>query len=257
MAEGFIKTTTIGQEEIFRIGAKSRIFKFDYTANQFQEDSTVATRFGLQKDGVFPITGEDAWGNILFKTVRKGKNKQELILVSRSGSNSFERKRFDISRIFENVNVNTFLEENVIWNMGPEGIVRHVINEPLKTDTVFNTHLNKIILLGDSVFFQGIRGAEQNVSFPYATNSFRFEFAATNFTAGESNEFQYKLEGYDDAWSAWTTENVKEYSRLWEGRYNFLVRGRNYAEQIGTPDEFAFIVAPPWYRTLYAYATYS
>jgi signal transduction histidine kinase/DNA-binding response OmpR family regulator len=120
----------------------------------------------------------------------------------------------------------------------------------------FKTYINKIILLGDSVFYQGIGNADQNLTFPYSSNSFRFEFTATNFVAEERNQFQYMLEGYDDTWSDWTTENIKEYPRLWEGSYIFLVRSRNYAEQPGTTDHFAFVVSPPWFRSFYAYAFY-
>ena len=255
LPDGFLKMNTIGNEEIFRLGTTSRIFRFDYSANRFKEDSAFAKKLGLQDKGVFPVSNEDTEGGFLLKSRREGNSKRQLILLSRKGA-EYVHKRFDASRIFEGVHITSLLEKNTVWQGGNDGISRYGIREPVKAVEPFNTFLNRIILLGDSVFSQGIGGAEQNLSFPYASSSFRFEFTSTNLVAEETNEFQYKLEGYDDAWSEWTTENVKEYSRLWEGDYTFLVRSRNYAEQIGTTDAFAFVVMPPWHRSIYAYVAY-
>lgn len=253
LPEGFIKMNSIGGDDIFRVGVDSRIFRFDYSLNRFREDTLFFKKYGL-KNGLFPISNEDSSGSVLFKTKRKGKNKRHLVLVKPS-QNSFENHRYDVSRVFENVHVTSLLEKNIIWQGGSDGISRYEFNalEPEKT---FQTYLNKIVLLGDSVFFQGVSDVPQNITFPYTSSSFRFEFTSTNFSAEESNEFQYKLEGYDNTWSEWANENIKEYSRLWEGNYKFSVRSRNYAEQIGTTDEFAFVVAPPWFRSFYAYAAY-
>jgi signal transduction histidine kinase/DNA-binding response OmpR family regulator len=255
LPEGFLRMNTIGQKEIFRLGSASRIFRFDYSTNRFKEDTAFAITFGLQDKGIFPISNEEVAGGFLLKSKREGKSKRKLILLTRSGTN-YSHQRFDISRVFEGVHITSLLEKNVIWQGGNDGISRFEILEPAKAGEPFNTFVNKIILLGDSVFFRGIGGAEQNLSFPYTSNSFRFEFTSTNLVAEETNEFQYKLEDYDDAWSEWTTENIKEYSRLREGDYTFLVRSRNYAEQIGTTDSFAFAIMPPWYRSIYAYVVY-
>jgi signal transduction histidine kinase/DNA-binding response OmpR family regulator len=255
LPEGFIKMNTIGGEEVFRIGTASRIFKFNDAESKFYEDTLFTKRFNLEDD-VFPITNDRGKG-VLFKTRKRGKSQRHLIYVTPSGGDQFVHHRFDISRIFENVHVTSFLERNVVWQGGSDGISRFDMSEIQAKDTVsFNTYIDKVILLGDSVFYQGVTGSPQNVSFSHASSSFRFEFTSTNFSAEEANEFQYKLEGYDDDWSDWTKENVKEYSRLWEGNYKFLVRSRNFAQQIGSTDEFAFVVAPPWYRSFYAYAAY-
>ncbi|HKZ37098.1 MAG TPA: ATP-binding protein, partial [Chryseolinea sp.] len=255
LSEGFMRINTIGNEEIFRVGTASKIFRFDYSTNRFKVDTAFAAKFGLKDKGIFPVSNEDAAGGFLLKSRREGNSKRQLILLSREGKN-YTQKRFDISRIFEGVHITSLLEKNVIWQGGNDGISRYEVREPAKAAEPFNTFLNKIILLGDSVFFQGIGGAEQNLSFQHSSSSFRFEFTSTNLVAEETNEFQYKLDGFDDSWSEWTSENIKEYSRLWEGDYTFVVRSRNYAEQIGTTDAFAFVVMPPWYRSIYAYVVY-
>ena len=143
-----------------------------------------------------------------------------------------------------------------MWFGGADGIVRYEMNESPEPGSTFNTHLNKVLLHWRRHSFSGNWLHRPNLTFPYKSNSFRFEFTSTNFKAEELNKFQFKLEGHDNDWSEWTTENIKEYSRLWEGDYKFLVRSRNYAQQVGTTDEFTFSVAPPWFRSLYAYVIY-
>ena len=255
LPEGSVKVSVVGGEEVFQSASEARIFRFDYSQNRFAEDPEFIRRFGLKDDGIFPITDEDLSGNFFFRTTPSAGTKQELILVKRTAA-AFQHLRFDISRIVEHVHVNSFQENNMMWFGGADGIVRYEMNESPEPGSTFNTHLNKVLLQGDSTFFMGIGNITQNLTFPYKSNSFRFEFTSTNFKAEELNEFQYKMEGHDDDWSEWTTENIKEYSRLWEGDYKFLVRSRNYARQIGTTDEFNFSVAPPWFRNLYAYVTY-
>ncbi len=252
LPEGYFKIYSIGNEEIFSIGITSRIFHFDYSSNQFKEDTAFAKKFGLKIKHTFPASDEDSAGRFFFKT----KDHRQLILVTPSG-NSFTHTYYDVSRIFEHVHVNSFLENNIMWNGGADGIVRYELTESSpSSNRTFHAHLNKIILPNDSVLFQGIGGLTQNLILPHSLNSLRFEFTATNFAAAENNEFQYMLEGYDDGWSSWSSENIKEYNRLWEGNYKFLVRSKNYAQQVGTTAEFAFSISPPWYRTFYAYTVY-
>jgi len=38
--------------------------------------------------------------------------------------------------------------------------------------------------------------------------------------------FQYKLEGFDPDWSAWTPQNTKEYTNLPYGEYTFQLKAR-------------------------------
>ena len=253
---GSVTANFIAGEEIFQVGSKPQFFRFNHSSARFEEDSAFIRRFGLPDKNIFPLTDEDSSGSFFFRTMPEDNVRQQLILMKRRDHKSFEAQRFDISRIAEHVHINFYPEKDVWWFGGADGVVRYEIPDLQLHNQPFKTYINKIILLGDSVFYQGIGNADQNLTFPYSSNSFRFEFTATNFVAEERNQFQYMLEGYDDSWSDWTTENIKEYPRLWEGSYIFLVRSRNYAEQPGTTDHFAFVVSPPWFRSFYAYAFY-
>lgn len=91
---------------------------------------------------------------------------------------------------------------------------------------------------------------------PYEMNSLRFVFSATSFEDAPKVQYQYRLEGYDENWSAFTGFTSKEYTNLREGEYIFRVRSRDIYNREGSEASYRFTVQPPWFRTTWAYAFY-
>ena len=87
----------------------------------------------------------------------------------------------------------------------------------------------------------------------YENNSVRFECALTDFANEDHNRFRFRLEGFDDQWSAWTAESSRSYTNLPEGSYRLRVEGRGAAGAAAAERTFAFFVLAPWYRTAPAY----
>ncbi|MCJ8268129.1 MAG: hypothetical protein MJK04_01885, partial [Psychrosphaera sp.] len=54
---------------------------------------------------------------------------------------------------------------------------------------------------------------------------FRYAFAA--FTSRKDRQYQYKLSGFDDEWSSWSSLDQQEYSKLDEGQYSFGLRAKD------------------------------
>ena len=256
LLDGSVTVNFVNNQEVFQVGSNQRTFAFDYEASRFEEKPNFVSNLGLSDKNIFVVSDDDESGRFFFRTMPDDEKRQEIILLEPINGNSLKTRRFNISRISDHVHIHFYNEGNTLWLGGADGIVRFEMNNAKAPDSIFHTYINKIIVLGDSIFFEGIKDAAPDVTFPYQSNSFRFEFTSTNYASEERNQFQYKLEGYDEAWSDWTAENVKEYARLWEGTYTFLVRSRNYAQQEGSTDKFTFTVAPPWYRTWYAYLFY-
>ena len=98
-----------------------------------------------------------------------------------------------------------------------------------------------------------VRGIEM----PYEDNAIRLEFAAPVFGREENVEYQYRLVGFDAAWSTWSTETRKEYTNLPPGHYEFTVRARNVRLWTAGTASYPFSVMPPWYRTVWAYGAYA
>ena len=91
----------------------------------------------------------------------------------------------------------------------------------------------------------------------YRDNQIHFEFSSLAFSTTIEPEFQYRLDGFENQWSEWTSTNTKEYTNLPEGNYTFLVRSRNAIGQISESATYDFKILAPWYRTNLAYGGYT
>ena len=89
-------------------------------------------------------------------------------------------------------------------------------------------------------------------------NSLTFYFAAPNFDQNSHTLYAYRLLGHhrEAAWSTWTPERKKDYTLLPPGDYVFEVKARNGLGAESAPASYAFSVAPPWYRSLWALIGY-
>lgn len=91
----------------------------------------------------------------------------------------------------------------------------------------------------------------------YRENIISFSFAALDYHASDKNQYQYKLEGFDENWvDAGYRRNVT-YTNLPSGTYTFKVKASN-SDQIWSDDVATLqiaISAPPW-KTWWAYLIY-
>lgn len=106
-------------------------------------------------------------------------------------------------------------------------------------------------------FRPGARELGRSLVLPYARNALRFEFAAAISDQIDGLDYQVRLDGFDDGWSKWSRETIKEYTNLREGAYNFRVRARDSWGAISDEGSFRFEVEPPSYRTFWAYGLYA
>ncbi|MBO7143901.1 MAG: SpoIIE family protein phosphatase [Salinivirgaceae bacterium] len=109
---------------------------------------------------------------------------------------------------------------------------------------------------GKSIIKKQIRDNEHKVVIPYKNNSLTFAYSATFFDEENKTEYSTMLEGDDKTWSKWKTST--EYSRrgLSEGKYVFKVKARNIYGVESPVAEYAFIIRPPFYRSIVAYIFY-
>jgi DNA-binding CsgD family transcriptional regulator/ligand-binding sensor domain-containing protein len=91
--------------------------------------------------------------------------------------------------------------------------------------------------------------------FRYNDNTIAIHFAASQFSEGGIS-FQYKLDGFDNDWSAWSTKNYKEYTNLPAGNFVFQLRARTTQGKTTPVLSYKFRILPPWYGTIYAWIVY-
>ncbi len=115
-----------------------------------------------------------------------------------------------------------------------------------KPETAFATHLVSVRhVQRDSVLYGGFGP----VSAPNLTNRSGVHFAvSTPFYDGV--QYRYRLDGFDEQWSAWTDAASHEYSTLQPGQYVFRAQSRSRHGQLSEEATYAFSILPPWYATL-------
>jgi PAS domain S-box-containing protein len=151
--------------------------------------------------------------------------------------------------------------DSLVWIGGSEGLYK--FDRRIKKDYLqpFHTVIRKIskgedkttILLGHT------NNDLNNIIGPpikYSENTLRFEYACIFFEDELSNQYSYRLNGEPEKWSTWSSETIKEFTNLREGKYIFEVKGRNIYGIESTTDSFSFRILPPWYRSFWAYCLY-
>ncbi|WP_375560800.1 SpoIIE family protein phosphatase [Bernardetia sp. OM2101] len=158
--------------------------------------------------------------------------------------------------------------DGTMWFGGSEGVFRY---DP-KRDTDYykarNILIRKVQVGKDSVVYGGFTQKyliNKNPSYqiisldedlPYDLNSITFEFSLPNFGEGKS-KYRYRLKGFSDEWSEWTTDSKAIYTNLFEGEYTFEVEGKNSYERISNIAGYSFHIEPPIYRTWFAFILYA
>lgn len=158
-------------------------------------------------------------------------------------------------------------ETNAIWVGGSKGLYKYTeINNETSADTPFYTHFRSISIK-DSVIFYGLfKGEEGNKALNQSStdklelssdqNNLIFQYGATSYEAPNLNEYSYYLEGFDEGWSNWSTENKKEYTNIDAGKYTFKVKARDLYKTESSVASFKFIIKKPWYYKPWAIAMF-
>ena len=166
---------------------------------------------------------------------------------------------FDCRNIFEDT-------DGAMWFGGPDGAIRFGSTTGKDYDLPFQSLIREIYLKQDSLLFAGnttgdstsqsIESYIGKLVLQPNENFIGFRFAALSFESGKPLEFQYKLEGFDENWSLWTTATYKEYTNLDNGSYTFKVRARNVYGQVSETSSFEFKILQPWYEKWWAMIIY-
>ncbi|MEM7586415.1 MAG: ATP-binding protein, partial [Acidobacteriota bacterium] len=142
-----------------------------------------------------------------------------------------------------------------LWLGGPNGLIRFDTRHVLEPAEGFPVSIRRVTTSGGTRLYDG-QPRDTAPELPFADNNLRFAFAAPRLDAPERTQYRVRLDGLDDTWSPWSTEQDKDYTTLWEGRYVFRVQARDVYGFLSREDSLAFRILPPWYRSLWAYALY-
>ena len=246
---------------VFKVGnelkftAQYGVYVYNEKEDHFQKDEQLNPFF--KDDDHIRVLEEDAHGNVYFLT------DLEIGILEKDAFGDYQKKTNPFALIKKNLsddleNITVIDHQNVLFG-SMSGFVHFnpEANKPLNNE--FQTYLRSVEALNESdqLIYQGSgRSSVSDIKFPANFPSLKFRFAAPYFNGHEELKYQYKLENFEENWSAWSEKAEKEYTNLTEGTYTFHVRAKDAFNNISKEATFSFVVYPPWYRSKIAFAVY-
>lgn len=239
------------------------VFKYDAKNDFFVRDSFFTSMMGENAQVWF--MQEDALGNIYFLS------REQIGVLKRNAIGQFELESRAFNKIRKYLNddlINfTVLKNNEVLFGAKDGFIHFDPNRVTGRKSDFHTLIRNVsINNGDSSIFFGNYIQQDSViqtqlekfrpQLPYASNSVKFNFAATSFEGNADVVYQYHLENYEPHWLEWTQQTYKEYTNLKEGSYTFRVRAKDVNGEVSQEATYNFTIRPPWFRSVVAYSIY-
>lgn len=247
---------------------KREVLVFDQTSQSFEPENIIGFNKHFDKAEILFIL-QDSAGTFWVSAV---KNSSELLIATTSAADRYEWKNLSFLKSvidFSNSNaVFTIYKDEltgIVWFCGADGIVSynsHNLYDPNEQRSEFKALIRKVILKGDSLLFAGdditksLISSNDNIALSPNFGSLRFEFSAMTYE-GNLSQYQYWLEGFEEYWSAWTSESRKDYTNLSPGKYIFRVRAKNNNNEVSQESKFSFTVLTPWFQSWYMFLVYT
>lgn len=235
------------------------IYSYSKETNRFIPEDIINKH--LPKNACIYSITESSKGDLYFW----GSNSSEQAtagVLKKQDNGQYHLQITPFKKIAEKIRKNTASVQTPIFAAGPEEIwvgskKRLIIYNP-EQETYYNQpihlRIRKVWSKDSLVFLYGQKNSDINI--PYSRNNLHFEFTSTFHESAEHNQYQYKLIGFDNSWSAWGHSTNANFTNLSEGDYIFIVRTKNVYGNISKPIYFKFYIRPPWYRTFWAYIIY-
>ncbi|MBN1542310.1 GAF domain-containing protein, partial [candidate division KSB1 bacterium] len=235
---------------------KQGVYQFDPLQNKFSPDPFFdGIELGPNPDeGIITAdTQGNLWANF-------GKESA----VYKKLPNGDYRLEKDQSARFADEVINTiFTEPNgVVWFGTANNVIRFAPDQHQTEQVDFPAIIRRVAVAGDSVVYYGAGTPDSRSkdpsknSFSYRNNELRFDFSAASYLNPRANEFQTRLEGFDDDWSPWSKDTRRYYTNLPPGNYRFRARARNIFQHVSSEDLYSFTIEPPLYGTWWAWSLY-
>ncbi len=156
----------------------------------------------------------------------------------------------------------TYSDEHVFFGI-ENGFAHYSSKDVFPSYPEFSTYITKVVDINlDSTIYYGnrisnIAGKRSLYGIPFKNNSIRFYYSAPVYDNPGNIEYSYKLSGYNESWSKWSTAFTQDFSHLPDGKFVFMARARNHLNIESFSDSFEFTVLPPWYQSIVAYIFYA
>lgn len=223
-------------ENLLTVTTKNAFYFFDSATDQFQPfeelNKLISDEFHAIED--FYVANDQVW--ILYY------NKEKVLTGDVFANNRLIRKLpcFD-ARIEENIEVQ--LTEDMLIISNGDHIFR------------YQQEANPDSMKRQVNVFISSEQLQESSDIPYSQNKLRFDFSLKSFYTSGNNYYRYRLQGYDNDWTEWSTQNYMEITNLTEGDYVLHLEAKTPSRSHASAS-YVFSILPPWYRTYWAYIFY-
>lgn len=248
--KGITSVQQINNKTYFQ--TNNRFFTYNPINDKFVEDVVITANF--KNVPYIRYCFEDNKGNICYFF---GESAMGMLMKNNDSSyknvlSPFSTLTGNLVYFFESVNT---IDNNNIFIGITDGLVHYNPQLHNGTTEMPKSYIRSFIF-GTDTLVAGNLPFVKDVRIPFKNNNVKFTFSSAVYDHPENIKFSYKLEGFDDNWSNWTTVPVKEYTNLHEGSYRMLVKVINSYNTQSKPAEISFLVSPPFYRHWLAYIVY-
>ncbi|RLD82366.1 MAG: hypothetical protein DRJ10_05140, partial [Bacteroidetes bacterium] len=243
------------------------LFEIDRKTNLATPYKELGNEFSKEGIGVFNITKDDNnfWLGI-YNNNRTGNKLQEIIKLIKNSSGTYDKEEAFSKILPKKAPLAIYPDGNYVWIANENGLFKFNKEVIKDYNQAFNSIISKVNTKNDSILFAGYFKGDKSVSYIqkpneipeliFKNNEITFEYSATFYELEEKTQYSYRLIGYNEKWSKWTTETKFPYTNLFEGDYTFEVKAKNIYGTESSVASYEFIILAPWFRTIWAYISY-
>ena len=255
LSNDFITAIHESKDGTLWIGTKGGLHKFDKKTERFELIRRKGTDYG---DPIFGLA-EDNSGNLWMSTpsaVLKYTPKRQQFQVFNE-YDGLQNSGFQLGAFAQ-------AKDGELLIGGKDGF-----NTFYPQQLTLNQTQPKVVISDFQIFNKSVRPEEggvltevidetQSIHLKHWQSVISFRFSALNYRASFKNQYAYMLEGFDSDWIYDASERIATYTNLNPGTYIFKVKATNndgvWSEK---PTTIKIIVAPPLWRTTWAYILYT
>jgi len=229
-------------------------YQYDASSNSFVPYRGQKALENLPQGVLYPMVQNQA-GDLSYGLIGQSLKRIEKLHSNKQG---FLRDTTDFMRLPKQDVDMLFSENNTLWVGGTEGLFAHRPSTNQRYLAPFQAQIREFWTGEDSLAYWGKSSETEPPYFklPYSQSTLRISYSASSYEGDIPLHYSYRLLGFHEAWSGWTSDNKKEFTNLSEGKYTFEVRAKNIYGQYSEVAKFQFRITPPWYRTVSAYLLY-
>jgi ligand-binding sensor domain-containing protein/DNA-binding CsgD family transcriptional regulator len=230
----------------------NHFYSYSEVTNSFQEEKKITALFA--KIPTINTIQEDQYGNVWFVSSES----LGVLLKNKNGEYKNIRTPFlNLTQdlVYNNLSIHTADQKNIFIGL-TEGLLHYDSQLPTDEKTKPKVFIRNFSYENENQTFGNGTNKNDAISIPYESNYVKFRFSTPTYENTENIKYSYKLEGFDEHWSDWSSSTTKEFTNLREGDYQMKVRVKNSFGIISKEAVVSFTISPPWYRHFIAYFIY-